>query len=93
MSYSSTNPPALVSQRVAGGPALWIYKSTDNASIDALGSGFYANGGDLGMRAGDFVIAISNTAGTTYQFTLTCISSISSTGSAAGSTVAAEIST
>lgn len=93
MSYSSTNPPALVSQRIAGGPALWIYKSTSDASIDALGSGYYANGEALGMRVGDAVLAISNTAGTSLSFSLTCISSISSTGSAAGSTVAAFIST
>lgn len=93
MSYSSTNPPALVTQRIAGGPALWIYKSTDDSSIDALGSGYFTNGEALGMKVGDFVLAISNTAGTTVQFAMTCISSISSTGSAAGSTVAAEIST
>lgn len=93
MSYSSTNPPALVGQRMAGGPGLWIYKSTTEASIDALATGYYANGESLGMKVGDIVIAVSNTAGTTVQFTITCISSISSTGSAAGSTVAAEIST
>lgn len=93
MAYGSTNPPAVVSQRIGGGPALWIYKSTTEASIDALATKYFANGESLGMRVGDLVFAVSNTDGTTVQFTIGCICSISSTGSAASSTLSAEIST
>jgi hypothetical protein len=51
MSYSKTNPPAIVWQSIAG-PKLWVYQSTDAASVvDA--SGYFTNGYDLGMRQND----------------------------------------
>jgi hypothetical protein len=87
MAYSSTNPPALVSQRIGGGPALWIYKSSDESSVSVTATKYFANGEALGMRVGDLVFSISTTAGTSALFTICAISSISSTGSAgAGST-------
>jgi hypothetical protein len=94
MSYSSTNPPALVTQRIGGGPALWFYKSSDESADGVTASKYFANGEALGMRVGDVVMAISTTAGTSALFSMFTISSISSTGSAgAGSTSVAYYST
>lgn len=57
MSYSVTNPPALVSQRIGDGPAIWIYKSADDdATVN--GANYFTNGLALGMRAGDIVLVV-----------------------------------
>ena len=57
MAYAVANPPVLVMQSIAGvtnGPRIWLYKSTDAAAtVDA--SGYITNGGNLGMKVGDFV--------------------------------------
>lgn len=53
MSYATSNPPALETQAIAS-TRTWIYKSTDTgATVD--NSGYFTNGYDLGMRAGDIV--------------------------------------
>ncbi len=94
MAYSSTNPPALVSQRIGGGPAMWIYKSSDESAESVTAAKYFANGEALGMRVGDLVFSISTTAGTSALLSICTISSISSTGSAgAGSTSIAYYST
>lgn len=60
MAYSTSNPPRLVSQPIAGN-RLWQYTSTDAGSVvDA--SGYFTDGYNLGMRAGDTVIVIDNDA-------------------------------
>ena len=60
MTYSTSNPPALLMQGVMNqGPAVWTYKSTDNAAaVDA--SGYITNGGALGMKVGDFVFVLDS---------------------------------
>lgn len=78
MSYSTSSPPALLSQTVAGTRKVWIYSSADAAAtIDA--SGYFTNGYALGMRDGDLLLAydtgnkiwsahtILNTSGTTID--------------------------
>lgn len=51
MTYSTSNPPVMVWQSIAG-PKLWIYQSTDGAStVDA--SGYFTDGYNRGMRQGD----------------------------------------
>jgi len=55
MTYATTNPPTLVSQRIASGPALWIYTSADDdATVN--GSDYFTDGLELGMQLGDFVL-------------------------------------
>ena len=94
MSYSSTNPPAIVSQRIGGGPAMWIYHSSAESADSVTAAKYFANGVDLGMRVGDLVFSVTTTAGTSALFSICTISSISSTGSAgAGSTGVAYFST
>ena len=55
MAYSTASPPKLMVQAIGNlGPSMWTYSSTDNAAaVD--NSGYITNGGDLGMKVGDFV--------------------------------------
>lgn len=53
MAYSTTAPPFLITQAVAG-LRIWYHASADaTAATDT--SGFITNGGALGMKAGDLV--------------------------------------
>lgn len=54
MAYSTSNPPVLQSQAIAG-PRIWFYQSAD-AQTDVRVSGYFSNGIDLGMKTGDLVI-------------------------------------
>jgi hypothetical protein len=60
MSYSTSNPPQLQAQAIAGGKT-WYYTSTDSVAT-VVGSTYFSNGDALGMDVGDFVhIFDSNT--------------------------------
>ncbi len=69
MTYSTSNPLALASQRVgANGGAIWIYKDGDSLStVSAVN--YVTNATDLGLKAGDRVIHIDETTGTTTDMT------------------------
>lgn len=59
MAYAATNPPAKVTQTIAG-KSLWIYTSVDDdATVN--GAGYFTNGVALGMQAGDFVLVWDTT--------------------------------
>jgi hypothetical protein len=61
MAYSTTNPPALVSQRVgASGGAIWVYSDGD-AIATVTGADYFSDGDALGMVAGDVVFVIDST--------------------------------
>lgn len=60
MAYSTTNPPSLVTQRVANGPAIWIYKSADVVG-DVDATDYFTNGAELGMKVGDAVLVVDTT--------------------------------
>lgn len=55
MAYSTSNPPALVMQSIAG-PRIWKYDSADAATALRV-AGYFSNGWKLGMRLNDVVIA------------------------------------
>jgi hypothetical protein len=60
MAYSTSNPPRLISQAIAS-LRMWEYASTDAGTVvDA--SGYFTNGYDLGMRAGDTVRVVDTDA-------------------------------
>ena len=74
MAYSTSNPPAKVADRLAGGPTMWLYSSTDAiAAVDA--AGYFTNGGDLGMAVGDFVFIVDTTNGLSSLGHVSAISS------------------
>lgn len=62
MAYSTSNPPKLMVQALAGqGPSIWSYSSTDAAAVvDA--ANYITNGGDLGLKVGDIVFVVDTDA-------------------------------
>lgn len=78
MAYSASNPPALVSQRIGGGPAIWLYKSADVVG-DVDATDYFSNGEALGMRVGDMVWVYDTT---TPLCTVCWVSAIDSDGNA-----------
>lgn len=69
MPYSTSNPPALVSQRVgADGGAIWILKTTDDLSA-VTANGYVSNATELGVKAGDKLIHIDTTNGVVNDLT------------------------
>lgn len=54
MSYSTSNPPAVMSGPLTGPGKQWSYRSTDVAT-DVDASGYFTNGDALGMKVGDIV--------------------------------------
>ena len=71
MAYSTTNPPALTSQRVgAAGGAVWVYKDGDSLSTIA-GIDYVKNATDLGIKAGDRVVHVDSTTGVTTDLVAT----------------------
>lgn len=62
MTYSTSTPPMLVQQPIAGGAGkFWIYRSTD-AAATVDGANYITNGGSLGMSIGDLVLVIDTDA-------------------------------
>lgn len=61
MAYDTENPPNCVHQTINGGSKHWVYSDADSDSLVQV-SGYFTNGYDLGMRAGDTLIAIDNDA-------------------------------
>lgn len=79
MSYSASNPPALVTQSVGAAPALWVYASTD-VHTDVDESGYFANGSALGMRVNDVVIVVKTSA--TIGATIHVVTTVTAGGAA-----------
>lgn len=68
MAYSSTNGPAMTSQRFGGGMADWTYRSTHTVAATAATS-FFSNGAALGMKTGDGIRTVElTTAGVFTAF-------------------------
>lgn len=61
MAYATSNPPFLIAQGVAGSRKVWMYVSTDAASVVRV-SGYFTNGYSLGMRANDILIMVDSDA-------------------------------
>lgn len=63
MAYSTSNPPAMVTQRVgATGGAMWMYNSTDvSTTVDT--AGYITNADDLGLKVGDIIFQTDTAAG------------------------------
>ena len=58
MAYSTSAPPVLAFQPIAGnvsGPRIWVYTTTD-AEATVRAANYISNGGNLGMKVGDIVL-------------------------------------
>ena len=76
MSYSTSAPPVLQNQAIAG-HRVWYHTSADATAAADL-SGFITNGGSLGMKVGDIVWHKDSTSATT-AITTHMVHSVSST--------------
>lgn len=81
MAYSTSTPPALISQRIGNSGAIWWYTSTD-APADVDLSGYITNAKDLGMKVNDLVIVIDTDAAATARMSLHNVAAINADGSA-----------
>ena len=63
MAYSTSAPPILLTQGIAG-LRIWYHTAAD-ATAAADASGYITNGGDLGMKAGDVVYHKDSTTNAT----------------------------
>jgi len=64
MAYSTSNPPVCTSYGpIHNGQAgrIWFYSSPDALSVVRV-AGYFTNGYDLGMRAGDIIFIVDNDA-------------------------------
>lgn len=77
MAYVTSNPPAKIADALAGGPAVWTYKSADTDDT-VIAANYITNALDLGMKIGDLVI-IADTA--TPKTSLAGVTVVASTGS------------
>lgn len=76
MAYSTSAPPVLITQAIAG-LRIWYHTSAD-ATAAADASGFISNGGSLGMKAGDIVYHKDSTTNAT-ALTMHKVVTVSST--------------
>ena len=61
MTYSNAGLRCLIPS-IGGGPALFVYTSTD-AHGTVEGAGYFSDGGDFGMKVGDIVIVVDSDTG------------------------------
>ena len=61
MAYATSNPPRLMVSSIGGGPRIWFYTSEDAVTAVRV-AGYFTNGYQLGMRAGDVVFVLDNNA-------------------------------
>jgi hypothetical protein len=75
MSYSTSLPPALISQGIGGTFKVWSYRSTDGAAtVDT--ANYVTNGGDLGLGVGE-VMYVTDTDASPV---ITTLHQVSATG-------------
>ncbi len=72
MAYATSNPPALLQDRIMGGGAVWSYISAD-ARATVVGSGYFSNGRSLGMKLGDVVNCVVETTGVLTVASVTAV--------------------
>lgn len=64
MAYSTSNPPAMITQRVGdSGGAMWSYDSADAATV-VRAINYITDALDLGMKVGDTIIQHDSAGGT-----------------------------
>lgn len=68
--YSTSIPPQLLIAGIGGrGPNIWTYQSATDSNATMDTSGYITNGGALGMKVGDIVLAydVTNTIVKAHQ--------------------------
>lgn len=81
MAYSTSSPPAMISQRVGtAAGALWWYTSTDDKATVQV-TNYFTNGDALGMKVGDIVYVLDNNA-SPVEVSIHIVSDVTSGGQA-----------
>ena len=62
MAYSTSAPPVCLGIGPLTGRGQWWYHTSADATAAVDASGFITNGGNLGMRVGDFVLHKDSTS-------------------------------
>jgi len=83
MSYSTSNPPAVISGPLTGAGKIWMYRSTDVAT-DVDATDYFSNGDALGMKVGDVLISCDTDTSTTT--TIHRVTAVTAGGAATVST-------
>ena len=63
MAYTTATLDCLV-PRIGAGPALWMYTTTDTTLGTVDVDGYFSDGADMGLVAGDVMIIVGATGGT-----------------------------
>jgi len=75
MAYSTSNPPRLAVPSVGtGSPNIWVYTSTDAATVVRVDA-YFSNGDDLGMKVGDIVLQSSSDASVGHIYLVNSVAS------------------
>jgi hypothetical protein len=80
MSGYDKNKLALIAQGLAGKGKVWVYQDTGDPADIAEGSGYFANGNDMGMDSGDFIFIKMSRGGGRRDVFGTSVQSTSDTG-------------
>lgn len=89
MSYSTSNPPALDVQAIAG-PKSWTYHSTEGATL-VVATDYFSNGKLLGMALGDSVKVVETD--NSYALSYGRVTALSTSGDGATITIGSLTST
>lgn len=68
----------LISQPIAG-PRKWVYQDTGSGISNVVGSGFFTDGSDKGMKVGDQLEYLDKTATINYGLRVSAVSDTGAT--------------
>lgn len=72
MAYDSTKIQLLASGAIDGGGNIWKYSSPDPHATTE-GANYFSNGGTIGMKVGDIVMVVEQSAGGTTMHSVTSV--------------------
>lgn len=82
MSYSTTNPPHLLTGSVGNrAPNLWAYQTTSDPLATIASTGYISNAKALGMKIGD-VLLIADLSSSTGLFSQCLLTNVTTGGTA-----------
>jgi len=83
MAYATSNPPSLLSQRIANNGADWWYTDGDALAL-VIASGYFSDGEDLGLVVGDKIVFFDSTNGVQYDLVVDIVGATTTQVSLAG---------
>lgn len=88
MAYATSNPPALLQDRIGGGGAAWSYSSADPIATVTAAS-YITNGQALGLKVGDSVVVYDMDTPMSYIAFVSAVSAAGATLALATATASA----